>query len=94
MARRSLSAPWLWLMCVTGPDSPTYMEKMQVCLRKEELEAVRQEAARSGCSMAEVIREAIRRTVLKPRRHGFVAIWDGKAKASSDEHDSIYDEKP
>lgn len=68
------------------------MKKMQVYLSKEELEAVRQAAARSGRSMAEVIREAIRKTVLKPRRRGFVAIWDGKLKASSDEHDSIYDE--
>jgi hypothetical protein len=45
-----------------------------------------------GRSMAEVIREAIRKTVLKPRRHGFVAIWDGKLKRSSLDIDSIYDE--
>ena len=81
-------------MCVTEPCTLTYMEKTQVYLHKEELEAVREAAARSGRSMAEVIREAIRKTVLKPRRSGFVAIWDGKARASSDEHDSIYDEKP
>jgi hypothetical protein len=68
------------------------MEKTQVYLEKEELEAVREAAARSGRSMAEVIREAIRKTVLKPRRRGFVAIWDGKPERSSLEHDSIYDE--
>ncbi len=82
------------LMYVIGPYNLTHMEKTQVYLEKEELEAVREAAARSGRSMAEVIREAIRKTVLKPRRHGFVAIWDGKAKTSSDDHDSIYDEKP
>ena len=70
------------------------MEKTQVYLEKEELAAVREAAARSGRSMAEVIREAIRKTVLKPRRRGFVAIWDGKLKRSSLEIDSIYDEKP
>jgi hypothetical protein len=59
------------------------MEKTQVYLAKEELEAVREAAARSGRSMAEVIREAIRKAVLKPRRRGFVAIWDGKPKRSS-----------
>lgn len=82
------------MMYVTRAHTMTHMEKTQVYLEKEELEAVREAAARSGRSMAEVIREAIRKTVLKPRRHGFVAIWDGKAKASSDDHDSIYDEKP
>jgi len=70
------------------------MKKMQVYLEKEELQAVREAAARSGRSMAEVIRDAIRKTVLKPHRRGFVGIWDGKLKASSDDHDSIYDEKP
>ena len=70
------------------------MKKLLVYLHKEELEAVREAASRSGRSMAEVIREAIRKTVLKPRRRGFVAIWYGKLKASSDEHDRIYDDKP
>jgi len=68
------------------------MEKTQVYLRKEELEALRQAAARSGRSIAELIREAIRKTVLKPATAGPVAIWDGKPKRISVEHDSIYDE--
>ena len=68
------------------------MEKTQVYLRKEELDALREAAARSGRSMAELIREAIRSTVLKPVASGPVAIWDGKPKRTSVEHDSIYDE--
>jgi hypothetical protein len=68
------------------------MEKTQVYLRKEELEALRQAAARSGRSMAELIREAIRKFVLKPSGHGPVAIWDGEPKRTSVEHDSVHDE--
>jgi Ribbon-helix-helix protein, copG family len=72
----------------------TYMEKTQVYLRKEELQALREAAARSGRSVAELVREAIREVVLKPRSKtkGPVAIWDGKPKRTSIDHDSIYDE--
>jgi hypothetical protein len=68
------------------------MEKTQVYLRKEELEALREAAARSGRSVAEVVREAIREVVLKPKASGPVAIWDGQPKRSSVEHDSVHDE--
>jgi plasmid stability protein len=68
------------------------MEKTQVYLRKEELEALRAAAARSGRSVADLIREAIRKTVLKPEAKGPVALWDGEPRRSSVEHDSIYDE--
>ena len=68
------------------------MEKTQVYLRKEELEALRAVAARSGRSIAELIREAIRKTVLKPAVAGPVALWDGRPKKSSVEHDSVHDE--
>lgn len=68
------------------------MEKTQIYLRKEELDALREVAASSGRSVAEVVREAIRKTVLKPATGGPVAIWDGKPLRSSSEHDSIYDE--
>ena len=68
------------------------MEKTQVYLRSEEIEAVRRAAARSGRSMADVIREAIRKVVLKPENTGPVAIWDGLPKRTSLEHDSVYDE--
>ena len=68
------------------------MEKTQVYLRREEIEAVREAAARSGRSIAEVIRDAIRKTVLKSQLTGSVAIWDGEPKRTSIEHDSVHDE--
>ena len=37
------------------------MEKTQAYLRKEELAALRKAAARSGCSVAQRVRKAIRR---------------------------------
>jgi hypothetical protein len=68
------------------------MEKTQVYLRKEELTALRRAAARSGRSVADLVRDAIRNTILKPNVSGPVAIWDGKPKRVSLDHDSIYDE--
>jgi plasmid stability protein len=68
------------------------MEKTQVYLPKEELDALRDAAARSGRSVAEIIREAIRQVVLKPQASGPVAIWDGKPKRTSIDHDSVHDE--
>ena len=70
----------------------TYMEKTQIYLRKEELKALREAAARSGRSVADVIRQAIRKVVLKPQVSGPVAIWDGQPKRTSVEHDSVHDE--
>jgi hypothetical protein len=68
------------------------MEKTQVYLRKEELEALREAAARSGRSVAELVREAIRTVVLKPHTAGPVGIWDGEPKRTSLDHDSVHDE--
>ncbi len=68
------------------------MEKIQVHLRKEELAALRKASARTGRSVAELAREAIRKVVLKPRAGGPVAIWDGEPKRTSVDHDSVHDE--
>jgi hypothetical protein len=68
------------------------MEKTQVYLRKEELDALRKAAARSGRSIAALIRDAVRKVVLTPSADGPVAIWDGMPKRSSMEHDSVHDE--
>jgi Ribbon-helix-helix protein, copG family len=68
------------------------MEKTQVYLPKEELDALREAAARSGRSIAEIIRDAIRQVVLKPQGTGPVAIWDGNPKRTSIDHDSVHDE--
>ena len=67
-------------------------EKIQVYLHKEELDALRRAAARSGRSVAELVREAIRKVVLQPQVAGPVAIWDGEPKRTSIEHDSVHDE--
>lgn len=68
------------------------MEKTQIYLRKEELAALREAAARSGRSIAELVRDAVRKTVLRPQAAGPVAIWDGEPKRRSMEHDSVHDE--
>jgi len=68
------------------------MEKTLIYLRKEELDALRKAAARSGRSVADLVREAIRKVVLKPLTEGPVAIWDGEPKRTSVEHDSVHDE--
>jgi ribbon-helix-helix CopG family protein len=68
------------------------MEKTQVYLRKEELDALRKAAARSGRSVAALVRDAIRKVILKPHATGPVAIWDGRPKRASLEHDSVHDE--
>ena len=69
----------------------TYVEKTQVYLPKEELDALRKAAARSGRSVADLIRDAIRQVVLKPPANGPVAIWDGEPKRTSLEHDTVHD---
>ena len=48
--------------------------------------------ARSGRSVADLVRDAIRKVVLKPQATGPVAIWDGEPKRASMEHDSVHDE--
>ena len=70
----------------------THMEKTQVYLRKEELDALRAAATRTGRSVAELVREAIRKVVLKAPTTGPVAIWDGEPRRTSIEHDSVHDE--
>ncbi len=79
-------------MYVKSDIKVTYMEKIQVYLRKEELAALRKTAARSGRSVAELVRDAIRKVVLKPEAAGPVAIWDGEPKRASFDHDSVHDE--
>jgi methionine synthase II (cobalamin-independent) len=80
------------LTYVNDDDKLTHMEKTQVYLRKEELEALRKAAARSRRSVAELVRDAIRTVVLKPKAVGPVAIWDGEPRRTSIEHDSVHDE--
>ncbi len=50
-------------------------------------------ALRSGRSVADLVREAIRRVWLRPSADGPVALWDGTPSRTSVEHDVIYDER-
>ena len=84
--------PFSFLTYVNWNTNVTHMEKTQVYLRKEELAALREAAARSGRSVAELVRDAIRKVVLKPDATGPVALWDGEPKRLSIEHDSVHDE--
>lgn len=70
----------------------THVEKMQVYLPKDELDALREIAARSERSVAQVVRDAIRKVVLKPAPSGPVAIWDGEPRRTSADHDTVHDE--
>lgn len=71
----------------------TPVVKTQVYLRKEELEALHQVAARTKRSVADLIRDAIRRVWLRAGGEGPVALWDGTPRLTSVEHDRIYDER-
>jgi hypothetical protein len=70
----------------------TYMEKIQVYFPPQELTALRRAASRSGRSVAELVRDAVRKQLLQPRAKGPVALWDGQPRRTSMEHDSIYDD--
>ena len=80
------------LTLVNGDATLTHMEKTQVYLRKEELAALREAAARSGRSVADLVRDAIRKVVLRPQATGPVGIWDGEPLRTSIDHDSVHDE--
>jgi Ribbon-helix-helix protein, copG family len=80
------------LTYVSHKGKLTYMEKTQIYLPKDELAALRRAAKQAGRSVADMVREAIRKTVLKPSVSGPVAIWDGQPKNMSMEHDSVHDE--
>jgi hypothetical protein len=79
-------------MYVSYGTKVTYMEKIQVYVPKEELDALRKAAARSGRSVAELVREAIRKVILKTPAAGPVAIWNGEPRRPSIEHDTVHDE--
>ncbi|HKC25197.1 MAG TPA: CopG family transcriptional regulator [Thermoanaerobaculia bacterium] len=68
------------------------MTKTQVYLRDEELKALHSAAKRSRTSVASLVRDAVRRTWLRPEREGPVNLWNGRPRRSSVEHDTIYDE--
>jgi hypothetical protein len=70
------------------------MTKTQVYLAEDDLAALHELSERTGKSLAELIREAIRTVWLRPSPSelGPVSIWNGPIRRTSSEHDSIYDE--
>jgi len=95
MATRKLRVDMWTLRLLTGVMficSMTPMVKTQVYLGPEELDALHQVAARADRSVADLIREAIRRVWLRPVREGPVGLWHGEPKRTSVDHDSIYDD--
>ena len=70
----------------------TPMTKTQVYLTAEDLRALHAAAATTGRSVAELIREAVRRVWLRPEGKGPVGLWSGAVPRASVDHDSIYDE--
>jgi hypothetical protein len=83
----------LILTYVTMYRTLTYMDKIQIYFPKDELEALRAEAERSGRSVAGLVRDSVRKTLLKPKSSGGpVGLWEGEPKRFSVDHDSIYDE--
>ncbi len=81
------------LTYVTAPDKVTYMVKTQIYFPEEDLKALQSTAKRSGRSVADLVREAVRRVWLRPPGDGPVALWDGVPTRTSMEHDAIYDER-
>ena len=79
--------------CVKTCRKVTYMIKTQVYLPEEDLQALRQVAKRSGRSVADLVREAVRRVWLPPPSDGPVALWDGMPARTSLEHDTVYDKE-
>src|SRR5438309_8976376 len=73
--RRRIFHPAPNLMYANRRFEVTYTEKIQIYLRKEELDALRNTDARSGRSVAELGRDAIRKVLLEPQPAGPVAIW-------------------
>lgn len=67
------------------------MVKTQVYFRKEELQALHRAAKRSGKSLAQLVRDAVRRTCLAAEAKGPIGLWDGDVRVTSVDHDSIYD---
>ena len=67
------------------------MTKTQIYFPDPELEALHRLARRQKKSVAALVREAVRAVWLQPEPSGPVALWDGKPRRPSADHDSIYD---
>jgi hypothetical protein len=69
------------------------MRKTQIYFSEEDLRALHRSARARGCSVASLVREAVRRVHAPDASKGPVAVWDGEPRRVSVDHDSIYDER-
>jgi hypothetical protein len=69
----------------------TPMIKTQIYFPERELRALHRLARSAGKSVAEMVREAVRRIWLREKPKGPIALWDGKPRHTAADHDSIYD---
>jgi len=67
------------------------MVKTQVYLPREELRALHKAAKRTGKSVAQLVREAIRSSCIPSSSTGPVGLWAGEVRATAHDHDAIYD---
>jgi len=67
------------------------MVKTQVYFQPEELRALHRAAKRTGKSVAQLVREAVRRSCVPSDAEAPVGLWDGEVRVTSVDHDSIYD---
>lgn len=68
------------------------MIKTQVYLNEEELSRLQKLAKKAKRSVADLVRDAIRKTWFRSSANGPIALWDKPIPRSSVEHDSIYDD--
>ncbi|MDE0109152.1 MAG: ribbon-helix-helix domain-containing protein [Bryobacterales bacterium] len=69
----------------------TQVTKTAVCFPDEDLETLRSVGRRTGRSVPDLVREAVRRVWLSADSNGPVALWDGTPTKTPVEHDAIYD---
>ena len=68
------------------------MRKTQIYFTDDDLRALHRAAASRHCSVASLVRDAVRHTHLPYPPRGPVAVWDGELRRACTDHDSIYDE--
>lgn len=69
-----------------------HMVKTQVCLPPDELEALHRIARQRRLTVAELVRQAVRRVWLSAPPAGPVGLWDGPFSGSSADRNGAFDD--
>ena len=67
------------------------MRKTQIYFSDEDLRALHRSAKAQRCSVASLVREAVRQVHLAEAPTSPIGVWDGEPRRVSVDHDSIYD---